>query len=108
MPEVEDFELRDQDPITPTLIEHRCEEIFVGGQLSEHYNYFRYHFAAFGAHCWARSYVDEIHRVTIYGAFDGPMNGANPIRPVANQPLIDAVRTYLSRRYRQVDVFDAG
>jgi hypothetical protein len=108
MPVTENFEFRDQDPITPTLIEHRCEELFVGGQLSEHYNYLRYHFAAFGAHCWARSYMDDIQRVTIYGPFDGPMTGVDPIRPVENQALIVAVRSYLARRYRQVEIFDAG
>lgn len=97
--------MRDQDPIAPTLIEHRCEEIFIQGRLDERYNYLRYHFAAFGAHCWARSYLDDHQRVTIYGPFDGPMTGADPITPIDNHALVEAARSYLSRRYRQVEIF---
>ncbi len=108
MAAVDDFEMRDQDALSPTLIEHRCEELFVAGRLDEKYNYIRYHFAAFEAHCWARSYLDENDRVTIYGPFDGPMNGADPIRPIESAALIEAVRAYLARRYRQVDLFGAA
>jgi hypothetical protein len=59
-----DHEWLDGDDLVPTAIEHRCEAMVSDGQLGALYNYFVYHFECGGRYFWARSYLDDIGRVS--------------------------------------------
>ena len=57
----------DRDEVVPTEIEHRCEETFNGEELEQKYSYIVYYFNCNGAYFWARTYIDEIDTVSVYG-----------------------------------------
>ena len=93
----------DEDPILPVAIEHRCEEIRDGSRLEQQYNYIDYHFESDGAYFWARTYLDQITVVSLFGPFDGrttrrPTGGAIP----------EAVLAYLRRRFPTVQTLKEG
>ena len=87
----------DEDPIGPTAIEHKCEEILYGEKLQERYNYIVYHFECDGAYCWARTYLDDVKTVSLFGPFENRTT-MNP----TGAPFSDAVLAYLKRRFRIV------
>jgi hypothetical protein len=93
----------DEDPILPVAIEHRCEEIRDGSRLEQQYNYIDYHFESDGAYFWARTYLDRITVISLFGPFDGrttrrPTGGAIP----------EAVLAYLRRRFPTVQTPKEG
>ena len=57
----------EKDAITPTLIEHRVDSGAHErtGEVLYHYNYLYYRFDADGE-IWARSYLDEIDKVSLF------------------------------------------
>jgi len=87
----------DADEVNPAEIEHRCEEIFEGDQLSERYNYRVYHFVAGSRYFWARTYVEEISTIAVYGPFDGRAS----MNRLAG-PIDDQVVSYLRRRFKNI------
>jgi hypothetical protein len=87
----------DGDSLTPTEIEHKCDEMSDGDTLVQEYNYFVYHFERDGRYFWARTYVDEIGAVSIFGPFDG----RETKKPLSG-PLDDAVLSYFKRRFRKI------
>jgi len=93
----------DPDGANPTEIEHKCEQMFDGDTLVQEYNYFVYHFERDGRYFWARTYVEEIGAVSIYGPFDG----RETMKPIAG-PLDDAVLAYLKRRFEKIDMLGSG
>jgi hypothetical protein len=90
-------EFIDADPITPTLIEHKVDEIIVDGQLEQSYNYIDYWFEAEDGRIRVRTYLDSIHEANLYPVLRlGPGGQAQ----MSENPLIrDAVLGYLTRRY---------
>lgn len=90
---------KEEDPIRPTRIEHDVDEIWDGEELSECYNYPVYYFEGHGARCSARTYLDDIKNVTLYGPFrEGSSHEATPC------PALEAeVLAYLGRRYQVVE-----
>jgi hypothetical protein len=91
--------LVDQDPVQPTAIEHKCDEVFVGNELEQRYNYIVYHFDGDGAYFWARTYLDDIKTVSLYGPFENRAT-MKPIGVSVN----DAVLVYLQRRFSKVEL----
>jgi len=89
--------LVDSDVTEPTTIEHKCEEMFVGGALEQKYNYIVYHFDANGAYIWARTYVEEIKTVSVHGPFE-----SRTTRELIQGPLDPAVLSYLKRRFKTI------
>jgi hypothetical protein len=88
----------DPDTVKPTQIEHKCDEIFDGDTLQQKYNYFVYHFERDGRYFWARTYVEDIDTVSIYGPFDG----RETMKPISGSPD-DAILAYLKRRFEKID-----
>ncbi|MES1202158.1 MAG: hypothetical protein ABUS57_12005 [Pseudomonadota bacterium] len=83
----------DADAVTPSLIDHKCEEIADGPR----YNYLRYEFEIDGRFYWARTYLDEIESVSIFGPFE--------IREKMEFPTEDIdprVLAYFQRRYKTI------
>jgi hypothetical protein len=86
-----------QDPIQPSAIEHKCEELFVGDKLEQKYNYIIYHFDYNGTYFWARTYLHDVETVSLHGPFESRAT----MKPT-NGSLDVAVLVYLKRRFRNV------
>ena len=89
--------LIDQDPIQPTAIEHRCEEIVSEGKLEQKYNYIIYHFDCGGVYFWARTYLDDIRTVSLHGPFESRAS-----KRLTSGSFDEAVLAYLRRRFGNV------
>lgn len=98
-----DPKIVDSDQAKPVEIEHRCEELFAGGQLIEKYNFFVYHFEQKGRYFWAKAYKDEISTVSIFGPFE--RRGS---REPLSGPIDDDILAYFRRRFRKVERFSEG
>lgn len=85
------------DLVCPTEIEHLVDEVWVGDQLTQRYNFLDYHFEA-GAYFRARVYLDEPHTATLFGPFEGRGTLRESIADQADR----AVVAYLERRYATV------
>jgi hypothetical protein len=94
--------LRWIDPIEPTAIEHKCEEILDGDKLEQWYNYIVYHFDFDGVYFWARTYLDDIRTVSLHGPFESRAT-MNPI----NGSLDETVLAYLKRRFWTVQTLQS-
>lgn len=92
-----DYRFVDQDPVHPTAIEHKCDEIFLGSKLEQRYNYIVYHFEGDGTYLWARTYTDDIKTVSLHGPFESRAN-MKPVGGVAHQGIL----AYLRRRFEHV------
>jgi hypothetical protein len=94
-----DHRFVDQDPVRPTEIEHKCEEVFVGSEVEQRYNYLVYHFDSESTYFWARAYLDDIMTVSLHGPFESRAT----MKPVSG--LVDeALLFYLRRRFTNVQV----
>jgi len=95
------FDDDDEDPVKPSLIEHRIENVYGGAdgkQLEQSYNFLDYHFELNGAYLRARAYLDEMQNVTLFGPFEGRGN----LRKISAPEVETAVIAYLARRYSKV------
>ncbi|MDP3174760.1 MAG: hypothetical protein Q8M88_10035 [Phenylobacterium sp.] len=93
-------DVRIEDTIQPTSIEHPCEEVFDRGVLQQRYNYLDYWFNIEGVRLRARAYLDDPGRVAIYPPHthaDGPMH------TIEAPAFREAVLAYLKRRYSTID-----
>jgi hypothetical protein len=90
----------DVSELLPVEIEHKCDEIRDGDRLLQSYNYFVYHFECAGLYYWARSYLDDIKNVALYGPFDGRQTKKLVEGNVTQPDLL----SYLQRRYRSISV----
>jgi len=91
----------DGDPVTPTSIEHKIDDVYGGAdgkQLEQTYNFLDYHFELNGAYLRARAYLDEMQNVTLFGPFEGRGN----LRKISAPEVETAVIAYLARRYSKV------
>lgn len=92
-------EFIDDDLVTPTSIEHKVDVIARGGQIEQYYNFIDYHFELADAYYRARTYIDEIDRVALYGPFEA-RKGVEPSAPSTKH---DEVLRYLKRRFLRID-----
>lgn len=92
-----------EDAIQPFKISHDIDEFREGTRLLERYNYIVYEFEDEGGYMWARTYLDEADRVSIYG----PFADRGRMGDVDAPQLKDAVIAYLKRRFHQIDRFTA-
>lgn len=90
------MELVEDDPIVPSRIEHRIDDIRIEGRTVQYYNYLDYHFESEAAYFRARAYVDNMRRITLYGPFAGPEDLVRVEAP----DMEAAVFAYLERRFR--------
>lgn len=101
---VADVQVHDDnaDKIQPIKISHHVDEITEGDRLLERYNYVVYEFENDDGFLWARAYLDEIHKVSIYGPFTDRSK-----KTKANAPDLEAaVVEYLKRRFHRIDGFN--
>ncbi|HEY4986631.1 MAG TPA: hypothetical protein VII39_08435 [Bradyrhizobium sp.] len=89
----------DPDPIQPTAIEHKCDDIHNGDMLEQQYNYLVYHFDSDGAYFLAKTYLDDVRTVSLHG----PFASRTELRPTG-APLCERVLTYLRRRFRTIQI----
>ena len=89
------------DPISPVEIVHDVDDIVVDGQLEQHYNFVDYHFEKYGAYCWARTYLDEIHCVNLHG----PFRDRGSEQEISAPELRRKVIAYLKRRFSVITAF---
>lgn len=90
--------LEDVDLILPVRITHECERIWNGNSLEQEYNYLVYEFDTDRHSYWARSYLDDINKVSIFGPFRP--NTRNPAP--GKQEIDERVLAYFRRRYRKL------
>ena len=87
------------DRIMPAEIRHKVEEIVANGETEQLYNYLDYRFENPGVHCLARTYLDDIDTVSIYGPFEGTDSEDEIDAP----EFYDGVLSYLKRRFLVID-----
>ncbi len=86
------------DPIRPTAILHNIDEIDAEETPDVVYNYLVYAFERDGAVCKARTYLDTIEEVSVFGPFAGP----DDLRPIEAPGFRADVLSYLKRRFRVI------
>jgi hypothetical protein len=92
--------IRDEaDRITPVRISHHVDEIIDGDKLQERYNYLVYEFERDGLTVSARTYLDEVGAVAIFG----PYRGRDTTVEIRAPKLEAEVVAYLQRRFSQID-----
>ncbi|WP_428406983.1 hypothetical protein [Hyphococcus sp.] len=89
----------DDDRLTPVRIEHLCEEIHADGALEQKYNYLAYHFEMDDRYLWARAYLDEIDKVSIFGPFDSEQTR----NPVSDGAFENLTVEYFKRRFDVIE-----
>ncbi|HUE80040.1 MAG TPA: hypothetical protein VMN38_10470 [Sphingomicrobium sp.] len=87
------------DAIQPVKISHHVDEIAEGDRLVERYNYVVYEFENEAGYLWARTYLEEVEKVAIYGPFTDRTRTTKAIAP----NLETAVVSYLKRRFDRID-----
>ena len=92
------------DPIQPVRIRHEVDEFFDADGLEARYNYIVYEFERSGVYVGARTYIDEIGTVSLFGPFKA---GENRER-VSDPEMVDAVVTYMKQRFCQIDRLGDG
>lgn len=91
------------DAIQPFKIKHHVDEITEGGRLVERYNYVVYEFENKDGYVWARTYMDEVVKVAIYGPFANRSRSSKVAAPKLEAAVVD----YLKRRFSRIDRFNA-
>jgi len=92
------------DPIQPVRIRHEVDEFFDADGLEASYNYIVYEFERSGIYLGARTYIDEIGTVSLFGPFKGEENRER----VSDPEMVDAVVAYMKRRFHQIDRLGDG
>lgn len=103
--QVRDFRMDHEDAIVPVRITHNSEQIWNRETLEQHYNYLVYEFETEEHRYGARSYLDEIHTVAIFGPFKKDDESDTPLESVEIDPR---VISYLSRRYSEITRFTSA
>ena len=96
-----EFRFEEDDPIIPTKITHKSEQLWDGNSLEQSYNYLVYEFETEQHRYFARAYLHEIETVSIHGPFDKSAAELSAIDDVEIDPRILA---YLRRRYPEITV----
>lgn len=100
-----EFRIEAEDILHPVRITHYCEKIWDGDTLQQNYNYLLYEFEI-GPHRYqARSYLDDIDTVAVYGPF---AKGSASNEPLAGADIDQQILAYLRRRYTKIDRFGPG
>lgn len=92
------------DAIRPVSIRHEVEEIVADGELLQHYNFIEYEFEKDGAFCRARSYVESIGEVAVFG----PFVSRDDLRSITAEDFEISVLDYLKRRFDLVKALGEG
>jgi hypothetical protein len=85
-----------EDPILPVRITHKSEQIWNGDRLEQDYNYIMYEFETEQHRYHARTYLNNVRTVAVYGPFE---KGDARLAPVEGIEIDRRVLAYLRRRY---------
>ncbi|MDP3459638.1 MAG: hypothetical protein Q8S09_10220 [Hyphomonas sp.] len=94
-----EMRFEEDDPIVPTKITHKSEQIWDGSSLEQSYNYLVYEFETEQHRYVARAYLGEIETVAIYGPFD---RASADLVEVDGVEIDQRVVAYLRRRYTEI------
>lgn len=86
-----------EDAILPIRIVHNNEQLWLGNILEQSYNYLDYEFETEQHRYRARTYLDNVHVVAIFGPF---LKGSN--EAVEGIALDERVLAYLRRRFLEI------
>ncbi|HTH96849.1 MAG TPA: hypothetical protein VL574_05485 [Stellaceae bacterium] len=90
-----------EDPIVPTGIEHKIDEILdERGDLDQRYNYIDYHFVQDGMTALARAYCDSMRRASLYGPYKDQERATGAVA----EAFQTAIMGYLQRRFDTIQV----
>ena len=93
------------DPIEPVRIEHGCDDLWLGEQLENRYNFFDYFFEEKGLGIRARAYLDDIATVVVFPAL--LLNSDQGVAAQVDAPEFRAKTiVYLRGRYRRIEPDD--
>ncbi|ODU69360.1 MAG: hypothetical protein ABT11_12740 [Novosphingobium sp. SCN 66-18] len=90
--------MQPDDAITPVQIEHSIDEVWIGEELDQYYNYLDYHFEEGGIYLRARVYLDDPRTATLFGPFESRQSS----KVVTAPSIREAVEAYLGRRFHKV------
>ena len=91
------------DVITPREIIHKLDDLTFGDGHGQIYNYLIYKFFDGDRHIWARSYLDDIGEVSIFG----PYHSETDLTEVEAAEFFSKVVDYFQRRYFTINRFSA-
>lgn len=91
------------DKVKPTEIQHNVDEIIVDGSLMEKYNFIIYHFSNNGESYRARTYLDTINEVSLFGPYGNLDDPQANVKPTV---YYNNVLDYLKRRFRHIQALD--
>ncbi len=89
----------DSDPILPMEIRHDVDEIIFDGEVEQNYNFLDYRFERQGAHCHARTYLDDVDTVSV----NGPFSDRDSEDEIDAPEFFEDVLSYLKRRFLIID-----
>ena len=87
----------ERDPIEPTRIEHKVDDIIVDGRIEQTYNFVDDWFDSPSGRLRARAYMDTSHSVAIYPPIE--IEPGMPPQLGEDWSARDAVIRYLARRF---------
>ena len=94
-----EFRMDKEDAILPTRIVHNSEQIWHGNVLEASYNYLDYEFETEQHRYRARTYLDDIHEVAVYGPFH---KDSHEPRLAEGIEVDQRVLGYLRRRFAEI------
>lgn len=93
---MKEIRTEDEDAILPMRIAHNCERIWHGDVLYAEYNYLDYEFETDEHLYRARTYLDTVFEVAVYGPF---VRGAQYTTPAEGVAIDQRILDYLRRRF---------
>ena len=94
-----EFRIDQEDAILPVRITHNSEQIWNGDTLEQNYNYLVYEFETEQHRYRARTYLNTIRTVAVYGPF---AKDSNSLAPLDGVQMDQRVLAYLRRRYVEI------
>jgi len=88
-----------EDLIVPSKISHEFDEVIVGAVRQEAYNFLVYEFVTEQGFMWARSYLDTISSVSIFG----PFVSADDRSEIDAPELYAGVLAYFRPRFSRIE-----
>jgi|SRR3954447_26515870 hypothetical protein len=99
-----EFRMDEEDAIVPVRITHNSEQIWNRDRLEQDYNYLVYEFETERHRYRARTYLNNIRTVAVYGPFE---KDSTSVAPLEDFEIDQRVLAYLRRRYAEITILCA-
>jgi hypothetical protein len=96
---MQEVRTEEEDSIFPVVIAHKCERIWHGDVLQAEYNYLDYEFETDEHRYRARTYLDTVCEVAVYGPF---LKDTQYVTPAEGVVIDQRILDYLRRRFSVV------